>query len=71
MKKIVFLACILVLSAVPAWATPAVPDGYPPALETLEGGSSSGMSGTGKTAMPPVASYAGPEIDYLSPKPCP
>ena len=75
MKKIVFLACILVLSATSAWAAPAVPDGYPPALETLEGGPSSGMpggmSGTGKAAMPPTASYAGPEIDYLSPKTVP
>ena len=75
MKKIVFLACILVLSAVPAWATPAVPDGYPPALETLEGGQSSGMSGgmpeAGKAALPPVALYAGPEIDYISPKTLP
>ena len=64
MKKIVFFAFVFVVFAVPALAAQAVPDGYPPALETLEGGN-------GKAVMPPAASYAGPEIDYLSPKAVP
>lgn len=64
MKKIVFFAFVFVVFAVPALAAQVVPDGYPPALETLEGGN-------GKAVMPPAASYAGPEIDYLSPKAVP
>ena len=68
MKKIVFFALLFVLSAVPALAAPAIPDGYPPALETLEGGQA---AGTGKAVMPPAAPYVGPEIDYLNPKSVP
>ena len=67
MKKIVLFAFVFMLSAVPALAAQAIPDGYPPALETLEGGQAS----TGKAVMPPSAPYVGPEIDYLSPKAVP
>ena len=67
MKKIVLLAFVFMLSAVPALAAPAIPDGYPPALETLE----SGQAPVGKVVMPPATPYVGPEIDYLSLKAVP
>ena len=67
MKKIVLFAFVFMLSAVPALAAQAIPDGYPPALDTLEGGQAS----AGKAAMPPATPYVGPEIDYLNPKSVP
>ena len=63
MKNILLFTFVFTLFAVPALAAPAIPDGYPPALETLE----SGQAGAGKAVMPPPM----PEIDYLSPKAVP
>ena len=63
MKNILLFTFVFTLLAVPALAAPAIPDGYPPALETLEGG----QAGAGKAVMPPPM----PEIDYLNPKAVP
>ena len=60
MKKILLFVFVFALNAFPALAAQAIPEGYPPALETLEGTLPAG-------AKTPVT----PEIDYLSPKTVP